>query len=134
MTDQILATSYTQSVLRIWAHVEVKVTGRDLNFSNDRGNTYFSEPSGMAAFIFEAEADEHPPPPVPTRVALLGSILSTEATALSICEGILEKDLIACFVTEANMREVKELQAISDELRWKIPLRQVGNMEQQIPL
>jgi hypothetical protein len=93
--------------------------------SNDYHNTYFSEPSGMAAFIFEAEADEHPPPPVPTRVALLGSILSTEATALSICEGILEKDLIACFVTEANMREVKELQAISDELRWKIPLRQV---------
>lgn len=43
----------------------------------------------MAAFIFEAEADEHPPPPVPARVALLGSILSTEATALSICEGIL---------------------------------------------
>lgn len=72
--------------------------------SNERVNTYFSEPSGMAAFIFEAEADEHPPPPVPTRVALLGSILSTEATALSICEGILEKDLMARFVAEDSMR------------------------------
>ena len=66
--------------------------------SNNRSTAYFSEPSGMAAFIFEAEADEHPPPPVPARVALLGSILSTEATALSICEGILGKDLMARFV------------------------------------
>jgi hypothetical protein len=65
---------------------------------NDHDNTYFSEPSGIVAFIFEAEADEHPPPPVPARVALLGSILSTEATALSICEGILEEELIPRFV------------------------------------
>ena len=96
------------------------------------GDTYFSEPSGIAAFILEAEADEHPPPPVPAIVASLGSILSTEATALSICEGILAKDLMVRFVTEASMREVKELRAISDEQRWKISLRQVGNMEQQI--
>jgi hypothetical protein len=29
--------------------------------------------------------------------------LSTEATALSICEGILTKDLMASFLTEASM-------------------------------
>lgn len=74
--------------------------------SNDHGDAYFSEPSGIAAFIFEAEADEHPPPPVPARVALLGSILSTEATALSICEGILEKDLMVRFAVESSMRGV----------------------------
>ena len=61
----------------------------------------------MAALIFEAEADEHPPPPVPARVALLGSMFSTEATALSIDEGILEKDLMACFAVESNMRGVE---------------------------
>lgn len=86
----------------------------------------------MAAFIFEAEADEHPPPPVPAIVASLGSILSTEATALSICEGILANNLMVRFVTEASIREVKGLWAISDEQRWKRPLRPVGNMEQQI--
>lgn len=58
----------------------------------------------MAAFIFEAEADEHPPPPVPAIVALLGSILSTEATALSICEGMLEKDLMVRLAVEDSMR------------------------------
>lgn len=71
---------------------------------NDHGDAYFSVPSGMAAFIFEAEADEQPPPPVPARVALLGSILSTEATALSICEGIVERDLMARLAVESSMR------------------------------
>jgi hypothetical protein len=70
------------------------------------GDTYFSEPSGIAAFIFEAEADEHPPPPVPAIVASLGSILSTDATALSICEGILERDLKVRFAAEDSIRGV----------------------------
>lgn len=74
--------------------------------SNGHRDAYFSEPSGMAAFIFEAEADEHPPPPVPAIVALLGSILSTEATALSICEGMLEKDLKVLLAVENSMRGV----------------------------
>ena len=60
----------------------------------------------MAAFIFEAEADEHPPPPVPARVALLGSISSAKATALSIREGMLEKDLIARPAADNSMRGV----------------------------
>jgi hypothetical protein len=58
----------------------------------------------MVALIFEAEADEHPPPPVPASVALPGSILSTEATALSIREGILEKERITRFTADDSMR------------------------------
>jgi hypothetical protein len=59
--------------------------------------------------IFEAEADEHPPPPVPARVALLGSILRTDATALSICEDMVEKGRIARFNAERFMRGVNRL-------------------------
>lgn len=75
----------------------------------DRDSTYFSVPSGMVALIFEAEADEHPPPPVPARVALLGSILRTEATALSICEGILGKGRAARFRVERIMNRMEEI-------------------------
>jgi hypothetical protein len=57
----------------------------------------------MVALIFEAEADEHPPPPVPASVALPGSILSTDATALSMREGILERDRIARFTADDSM-------------------------------
>jgi len=76
------------------------------HMSNYHGDTYFSEPSGMVAFIFDAEADEHPPPPVLASVALLGLILRTEATALSICEGILENDRNVRFTAEYSMRVV----------------------------
>jgi hypothetical protein len=79
-----------------------------LALSGDRG-AYFSEPSGIVALIFEAEADEHPPPPVPARVALLGSILRTDATALSICEDMVEKGRIARFNADRVMRGVDGL-------------------------
>lgn len=46
----------------------------------------------MFALIFDATADESPLPAEPARVALLGSMLRTEATALSIWENMLEKD------------------------------------------
>ena len=95
--------------MKPWACIEVRCAAREnciihIERSQQSTDAYFSEPSGMAALIFEAEADEHPPPPVPARVALLGSMFSTEATALSICEGILEKDLMARFAMESNMR------------------------------
>jgi hypothetical protein len=72
-------------------------------------NTYFSEPSDIVALIFDAEADEHPPPPVPARVALLGSTLRTDATALSICLDMVEKGRIARFKAERVMRGVNGL-------------------------
>jgi hypothetical protein len=93
--------------------------------SKSHGNTYFSEPSGIVALIFEAEADEHPPPPVPARVALLGSTLRTDATALSICEDMVEKGRIARFRAERNMRRV--LLFLETALNVKI-----GKMEHQI--
>jgi hypothetical protein len=73
--------------------------------SKSHDDTYFSEPSGIVALIFEAEADEHPPPPVPARVALLGSILRTDATALSIREDMVEKDRFARFKGESVMNK-----------------------------
>lgn len=76
---------------------------------NDEGDAYFFEPSGMVASILEAEADEHPPPPVPASVALLGSILRTEATALSICEDMLEKDRMVCFTEDKVMNRAKRV-------------------------
>jgi hypothetical protein len=60
----------------------------------------------MVAFIFDAEAEEHPPPPVLASVALLGSILRTDATALSIREGILENDRNVRVTAEDSMRVV----------------------------
>ena len=104
-----LATPDIQSGLAARAYVQVIVAARHIArlVLNDDGNAYPSEPSGIVAFIFEAEADEHPPPPVPARVALLGSILSTEATALSIREGILEKDRIARFTVEDSIRGIR---------------------------
>jgi len=74
----------------------------------------------MKAFIFEAEADEHPPPPVPARVALLGSILRTEATALSIREGILVKNRAVRCTAEVNMRGAGAT-CFLDEVELNIP-------------
>ena len=54
----------------------------------------FSDPSGMVALILEAVADESPLPAEPARIALLGSMLTTEATALSIWEDMLENGRI----------------------------------------
>lgn len=48
----------------------------------------------MVALILEAVADESPLPAEPARIALLGSMLRTEATALSIWEDMLENDRI----------------------------------------
>jgi hypothetical protein len=93
--------------------------------SKSHGNTYFSDPSGIIALIFEAEADEHPPPPVPARVALLGSILRTDATALSICEDMVEKGRIARFKAERNMRGILLFSGAALNVK-------IGKMEHQI--
>jgi hypothetical protein len=85
---------------------EVADTNIERPASKSNGNTYFSEPSGIVALILEAEADEHPPPPVPANVALLGSTLRTDATALSICEDMVEKGRVARFRAERVMREI----------------------------
>lgn len=83
-----------QSVVLVYSPIERLPSSLDswtkhVNLCID---THFSEPSGMFALIFDATADESPLPAEPARVALLGSMLRTEATALSIWEDMLEKD------------------------------------------